>query len=73
MMFEKILECNNPEEVMEMFDYNMEWLAAWAFAMAHESKHLIGELNDMTSIVVEKEHHFPTDAVAIFISQQFVD
>lgn len=72
-MFEKILECESPKEVMEMFDYNMEWLAIWALAMANVNEHLIGELNEMTSRVVEKEHHFPTDAVAIFISQQFVD
>lgn len=72
-MFEKILECESPKEVMEMFDYNMECLAVWALVMAHTNAHLINELNDMTSKVIENEHHFPMDAVAIFISQQIVD
>ena len=34
-MFEKILECESPKEVMEMFDYNLEWLASYVYAMAH--------------------------------------
>ena len=73
MIFEKILECNNPEEVMEMFDYNMEWLAAWAFAMAHESESLVNELNELTSQIVENESCFSTDVIALFISQQMFD
>lgn len=73
MMFEKILECRNPGEILEMFDYDMDYLAAYAYAMAHESKQLMNELNDLTSQVVENESAFKEDEIALFISQYFID
>jgi hypothetical protein len=56
-----------------MFDYNLEWLASYVYAMAHESESLVNELNELTSQIVENESCFSTDVIALFISQQMLD
>lgn len=72
-MIEKILECENSKEVMELFNYNLEWLATVVYSMAIERERLLNELNELTSQIVENESSFSTDVIALFISQQMLD
>ena len=72
-MIEKILECENSKEVMELFNYNLEWLATVVYSMAIERERLLNELNELTSQIVENESCFSTDVIALFISQQMLD
>ena len=72
-MFEKILECENSKEVMELFNYNLEWFATVVYSMAIERERLLNELNELTSQIVENESSFSTDVISLFISQQMLD
>lgn len=72
-MIEKILECENSKEVMELFNYNLEWLATVVYSMAIERERLLNELNELTSQIVENESSFSTDVISLFISQQMLD
>lgn len=72
-MIEKILECENSKEVMELFNYNLEWLATVVYSMAIERERLLNELNELTSQIVENESSFSIDVISLFISQKLLD